>query len=112
MGAQVRERLFASLTELTLATAPALLIGVAAAASIAAVGGRISSIGGAVRGALAGAPNPVCACGVLPLAQSLRARGARAEWIVAFLIAAPGLGVTTLAVSAQLMGWPFAVIRI
>ena len=49
----------------------------------------------ALRGAVVGAPLPICACGVLPLAESLRRRGAGAALVVAFLLATPELGVET-----------------
>lgn len=106
--------------ELCVEAAPALLLGFGLAALIqsAAIraptrwlrGGSLWSQ--AARGALIGAPLPICACGVLPLAAALRRQGAPAALVVAFLIATPELGVETLAVTARLLGWPFALLRL
>lgn len=106
--------------ELTVEAAPALLIGFGLAALLqsAAIrpprrwlsGGSVWSQ--AARGALIGAPLPICACGVLPLAAALRRQGAPAALVVAFLIATPELGLETVAVTARLLGWPFALVRL
>src|SRR6185436_7832244 len=63
-------------------------------------------------GALLGVPLPVCACGILPVAHSLRARGGAAAVVVAFMLATPELGVDTFALSVQFLGWPFALLRL
>ncbi len=106
--------------ELSVEAAPALLLGFGLAALLqsAAIrppmrwlrGGSLWSQ--AARGALIGAPLPICACGVLPLAAALRRQGAPAALVVAFLIATPELGLETIAVTAQLLGWPFALLRL
>lgn len=109
-----------ALLELGLEIAPTLLLGLGIAAWLQTQGARIAAgwlrgagaLRGAVRGALSGAPLPLCACGVLPVAHSLRARGATAATIVAFVLATPALGVETFALTAQLFGWPFACLRL
>jgi len=116
----VRAHIGEALWELSIETAPALLLGLAAGALLSAWGpGRLRARwlgGGALRqaivGASVGAPLPICACGVLPLAQGLRARGAGPALVVAFLIATPELGLETFALTGRLLGWPFAIVRV
>jgi uncharacterized membrane protein YraQ (UPF0718 family) len=55
---------------------------------------------------------PICACGVLPLAQSLKNRGAGPALVVAFLLATPELGVESFFLSVRFLGWPFAAVRL
>ncbi len=105
---------------LTIDSSPSLLIGLGIAAIIQMWGSRLplkwlgqgSTFRQAVRGAFIGAPLPICACGVLPITESLRQRGARAALLVAFLIAAPELGIESFALTGRFLGWPFAVIRL
>jgi uncharacterized membrane protein YraQ (UPF0718 family) len=66
----------------------------------------------ALRGALVGAPLPICACGVLPVAHALRSRGAGAAFVVAFLLATPELGVESLLLTGRFLGWEFALLRL
>jgi uncharacterized membrane protein YraQ (UPF0718 family) len=116
----LRQTMATSLVDLGLETAPMLLIGLAAAAVLQTQGSRIPErflrAGGRLRqaltGALLGLPLPVCACGVLPVAHSLRKRGAATAMVVAFLLATPELGVDTFALSVRFLGWPFAYLRL
>ncbi|MCB9709131.1 MAG: permease [Myxococcales bacterium] len=116
----VQNAVIAAWIALTLETAPMLLIGLAIAAAIQIWGsslpvswfGSKGPVRQAMRGALIGAPLPVCACGVLPITASLRQRGASAALVVAFLIATPELGVESFALTGRFLGWPFAVIRV
>lgn len=110
----------AAFLELTLETAPLLLFGLAVGALLQLFGSRIpgrwlsggGDLGQAVRGAMIGAPLPVCACGVLPIAQSLRQRGAGTAFVVAFLLSTPELGVETFALTIRFLGWQFAWVRL
>ena len=61
--------------------------------------------------ALFGIPLPLCSCGVLPTAMSLRREGASKGAAVSFLIATPQTGVDSIIATFSLMGLPFAVIR-
>ena len=61
--------------------------------------------------ALFGIPLPLCSCGVLPTAMSLRREGASKGATVSFLIATPQTGVDSIITTFSLMGLPFAVIR-
>ena len=61
--------------------------------------------------ALFGIPLPLCSCGVLPTAMSLRREGASKGATVSFLIATPQTGVDSIFATFSLMGLPFAIIR-
>ena len=63
-----------------------------------------------VKAALLGIPPPLCSCGVLPTAVSLRRRGLAAT-NTSFLIATPQTGVDSIAATYSLLGLPFALIR-
>jgi hypothetical protein len=63
-------------------------------------GGRFASV---FKAALVGAPLPLCSCGVLPAAASLKKQGANNGAATAFLIATPETGVDSLAVSYALL---------
>lgn len=64
-----------------------------------------------LKAALIGIPLPLCSCGVLPTAVSLRRRGASHGATVSFLTATPQTGVDSIAATYSLLGLPFAVIR-
>lgn len=64
-----------------------------------------------VNAALLGIPLPLCSCGVLPTAMSLRKEGASKGAATSFLIATPQTGVDSIIATFSLMGQPFAVIR-
>ena len=61
--------------------------------------------------ALLGIPLPLCSCGVIPTAMSLRKEGASKGAVVSFLIATPQTGVDSIMATLSLMGWPFAILR-
>ena len=61
--------------------------------------------------ALLGIPLPLCSCGVIPTAMSLRKEGASKGATVSFLIATPQTGVDSIIATYSLMGLPFALIR-
>jgi len=61
--------------------------------------------------ALFGIPLPLCSCGVIPTAMSLRKEGASKGAAVSFLIATPQTGVDSIIATYSLMGLPFAVVR-
>ena len=119
-GEELREAVTEAFAELLVETAPMLLLGLAIGAGLQVVGSRIPSryftTGGAwrqaARGVAVGAPLPLCACGVLPIAESLRRRGAGPALVMAFLMATPELGPETLTLTVRFLGWPFAIARI
>jgi uncharacterized membrane protein YraQ (UPF0718 family) len=66
----------------------------------------------ALRGAVIGVPLPVCTCGVLPTARALLERGASPALLVAFVVAAPVLGLDTFLMTARLVGLRLALARV
>ena len=64
-----------------------------------------------VKGALFGAPLPLCSCGVIPAAMQLRRGGASKGATVAFLSATPETGVASISVSYVLLGPLMAIVR-
>jgi uncharacterized membrane protein YraQ (UPF0718 family) len=73
------------------------------------LGGK--GIAGAIKAALIGVPMPICSCGVIPLAASLRKHGASRGATASFLASTPQTGVDSLLVTYALLGWVFAVFR-
>ena len=61
--------------------------------------------------ALLGIPLPLCSCGVIPTAMSLRKEGASKGATVSFLISTPQTGVDSMIATYSLMGLPFALLR-
>lgn len=59
-----------------------------------------------------GVPLPLCSCGVIPVAISLREQKASRGATVGFLIATPQTGVDSILVSQAMLGWPFAVFKV
>ncbi len=66
---------------------------------------------GSFKAALVGVPMPICSCGVIPLAASLRKHGASRGATASFLASTPQTGVDSLMVTYALLGWVFAVFR-
>jgi len=62
--------------------------------------GRFSSV---VKAALFGIPIPLCSCGVLPAAASLKKQGANNGATTAFLISTPESGVDSMAITYALL---------
>lgn len=62
--------------------------------------GRVMSV---FKAALVGIPMPLCSCGVLPAAASLRKQGANKGAIAAFLISTPESGADSIAISYALL---------
>ena len=108
------------LLELTLETAPALLLGYVLAGLVHALlparsmswmnrGGDAQR---AFRGMAFGTPLPICSCGVLPVYQSLTQRGASTAAATAFLVATPEIGIEALVLSVPLLGWELTGVRL
>ncbi len=103
----------------TMAMAPYLLFGFLMAGILSAVlskdfvrkhlGGR--SWVQSLKAALVGVPMPICSCGVIPLAASLREHGASRGATASFLASTPQTGIDSLMVTYALMGLPCAVFR-
>jgi len=65
-----------------------------------------------IKASLFGIPLPLCSCGVLPAALSLKKGGASKGSVVSFLITTPTTGVDSIMATYGLLGWVFTVFRI
>lgn len=63
------------------------------------------------RASLLGVPLPLCSCGVIPVAASLRRHGASKAATTSFLLSTPQTGVDSIAVTGAMLGPVFAVLR-
>jgi len=73
------------------------------------LGGR--GLGPVWKASLFGVPLPLCSCGVIPVAASLRRHGASRAATSAFLLSTPQTGVDSILVTWTLLGPLFAVFR-
>ena len=73
------------------------------------LGGR--GIWPVVKASAFGVPLPLCSCGVIPVAASIRRHGASKGATAAFLISTPQTGVDSILVTFSLLGPIFAVYR-
>ena len=71
-------------------------------------GGAFGSI---VKATLLGIPLPICSCGVIPVAASLKKEGASRSATLSFLVSTPTTGVDSIMATYSLMGPLFAVFR-
>lgn len=63
------------------------------------------------KSSLFGVPIPLCSCGVLPVAASLRKNGASKGATGAFLLSTPQTGVDSILVTWAMLGPVFAIVR-
>ena len=108
-----------NIADLALEAAPWLLFGLVLAGAIRALvpmslmqrwlGG--SGLWPVTKAAIIGAPIPICSCGVVPAALSLRKSGASKASTLSFLIATPETGVDSVAVTYAMMGPLMAIVR-
>jgi len=64
-----------------------------------------------VKASALGVPLPLCSCGVIPVAASLRKHGASRAATTAFLLSTPQTGVDSILVTLSLLGVTFAIYR-
>jgi uncharacterized membrane protein YraQ (UPF0718 family) len=64
-----------------------------------------------LKATLFGIPLPLCSCGVIPVAMSLRQHGASKGSTVSFLLSTPQTGVDSIFVTYSLLGPVFAIFR-
>lgn len=105
--------------KLWLAMAPYLLMGMLMAGGIHVflgpgfisrhLGGK--AFGSILKATLFGIPLPICSCGVIPVAASLRNEGASRSSTLSFLVSTPTTGVDSILATYSLMGPLFAVFR-
>lgn len=67
--------------------------------------------GASIKAALFGVPLPVCSCGVIPIAESIRRDGASKSATMSFLVSTPTSGVDSILATYALMGPVFAIFR-
>ena len=71
-----------------------------------------NSILSVIKSTLFGIPLPVCSCGVIPLAVSLKENGASNGATISFLISTPITGVDSMMATYGIFGLPFTIYRI
>lgn len=112
-------RIIAETWAVLLEAAPYVVIGLLAAALIHTLfpKERIEAtlgkpgFGSILKSALFGIPLPLCSCGVLPTALSLKDRGASRGATVSFLVSTPETGLDSIAVTYALINPAMAVLR-
>jgi copper ion binding protein len=65
-----------------------------------------------IKSSLAGIPLPLCSCGVIPVAASLRKKGASRGAVLSFLISTPQIGADSFMITYSMIGWVFGLFRI
>lgn len=70
------------------------------------------SIGSVIKSTLFGIPLPVCSCGVIPLAASIKKSGASKGATLSFLISTPITGVDSILATYGMFGWVFMIYRV
>lgn len=71
-----------------------------------------NTFGSVIKSTLFGIPLPICSCGVVPVAASLKNSGASRGSVISFLIATPQVGADSFMITYSLLGWMFGVFRI
>lgn len=118
MGA-IRE-LFSAALELLNRMSPYLLFGLLASGAVRGFlrpGVVARHLGGrgmlqSLKATLFGIPLPLCSCGVLPAAQTLRREGAGKGAVISFLVSTPSTGVDSILATWGMLGGLFAFFRI
>ncbi len=70
---------------------------------------NVSSV---VKSTIFGIPLPVCSCGVIPLATSIKKSGASKGSTLSFLISTPITGVDSIMATYGIFGWIFTIYRV
>jgi uncharacterized protein len=70
-----------------------------------------NNLSSVLKSSLLGIPLPLCSCGVIPAAVSLRKQGASKAATSSFLISTPESGIDSIALTYGLLGPVFAIIR-
>jgi len=65
-----------------------------------------------IKSTIFGIPLPVCSCGVIPLARSIKKSGASKGATLSFLISTPITGVDSILATYGIFGWIFTLYRI
>ena len=99
---------------------PYLLLGFAAAGVLYVIlpfGAIARHLGGSgpwpvIKAVVLGVPLPICSCGVVPLAASLKKSGAGDGATIGFLITTPTTGVDSILATYSLLGGAFTALRV
>ena len=70
------------------------------------------SILSVIKSTVFGIPLPVCSCGVIPLAASIKKSGASNGSTLSFLISTPITGVDSILATYGMFGWAFTIYRV
>ncbi len=111
---------FEALWQLSIAMAPYILFGLLFAGvlhelvpdSIVTKHLGKDNISSVVKSTLFGIPLPVCSCGVIPLATSIKKSGASKGATLSFLISTPITGVDSILATYGIFGWIFTIYRV
>lgn len=110
---------FEALWQLSIAMAPYIIFGLAFAGilheivpdSIVTKHLGKDNISSVVKSTVFGIPLPVCSCGVIPLATSIKKSGASKGATLSFLISTPITGVDSILATYGIFGWIFTLYR-
>ena len=111
---------FTALYDLSNAMSPYILLGLAFAGILHEIVpetlvtkhlGR-ENITSVVKSTIFGMPLPVCWCGVIPLATSIKKSGASKGATLSFLISTPITGVDSILATFGMFGWVFTIYRV
>lgn len=70
------------------------------------------SIRSVIKATIFGIPLPVCSCGVIPIATSIKKSGASKGATLSFLISTPITGVDSILATYGMFGWIFTIYRV
>ncbi len=70
------------------------------------------SVSSVIKSTIFGIPLPVCSCGVIPLATSIKKSGASKGATLSFLISTPITGVDSILATYGMFGWIFTIYRV
>ena len=110
---------FEALWQLSIAMAPYILFGLLFAGilhelvpdSIVTKHLGKDNVSSVVKSTIFGIPLPVCSCGVIPLATSIKKSGASKGATLSFLISTPITGVDSIMATYGIFGWIFTLYR-
>ncbi len=114
------ERFLDSFWQLSVAISPYLFLGIIAAGLLHEIIPTTTikkhlgdkSFLSVLKATLLGVPLPVCSCGVIPLASSIKKSGASKGATLSFLISTPETGVDSIFATYGIFGWIFTIYKV
>ncbi|NYB26882.1 MAG: permease [Methanobacteriaceae archaeon] len=70
-----------------------------------------STIGGILKGILIGLPLPICSCGIVPAAITLKEKGIDDSVAASFLVSTSGFSISSIFTSYTFLGLPLTIMR-